>query len=328
MAARLKSEESQKGIRAGVFPIIFAVASFSLGVWAMVPAGRSAATSSPQAGSPTQSTQQDKIAQKTAPALPRGKKLILKDGDFQLVREYKVEGDRVRYYSMDSRQWEEMPAALVDWDATHKVEAEEALADKATVTKVHALEEARKGEQLDIDASLEAAPNVFIPPGAGVYVFEGKAVVPLVPADTDVKNDKGQTFKQVLVPIPVVPSRRHISIPGTRAKLRIHMSQPEFYVRTADAHEPEMQLIQTKVKGYSRFIENIDTRLKEETVKAETLPMQRWLIAQGVYRFTLGESLPPGEYVLAELVQAENISVYVWDFGVDASGPTAAAKPK
>jgi hypothetical protein len=153
-------------------------------------------------------------------------------------------------------------------------------------------------------------------------------VVPLVPAETDVKNDKGQTFKKVLVPIPIVASRRHISIPGTRAKLRIHASQPEFYVRTADAHEPEMQLIPTKVKGYSRFIENIDTRFSEETVKAETLPMQRWLIAQGVYRFTLGEPLPPGEYVLAELVHVENISVYVWDFGVDASGAAAAAKPK
>jgi hypothetical protein len=132
----------------------------------------------------------------------------------------------------------------------------------------------------------------------------------------------------VLVPIPIVPSRRHVSIPGTRAKLRITTNQPEFYVRTGDAHEPEMQLIHTKVKGYSRFVENIDTLFKEETAKAETLPMQRWLIANGVYRFTLGEQLTAGEYVLAELVQAENISVYVWDFGVDASGPEATPKAK
>ena len=328
MAARSKSGEFHREFRVRVPLIIFAIASLSLAVWANGPAGPPAATSSSQAGSPARSTQQDKAAPKPAPTLPRGKKLILKDGDFQLVREYKVEGDRVRYYSVDSRQWEEMPAALVDWDATRKVEAEEARADKARVAKVHALEEARKGEQLDIDASLEAAPNVFIPPGEGAYVFEGKEVVPLVPAETDVKNDKGRTFKQVLVPIPIVPSRRHISIPGTRAKLRISTSRPEFYVRTGDAHEPEMQLIHTKVKGYSRFVENIDTLFKEETAKAETLPMQRWLIANGVYRFTLGEQLAPGEYVLAELVQAENISVYVWDFGVDANGPGAAPKSK
>lgn len=253
---------------------------------------------------------------------------MLKDGDYQLVREYHVEGDRVRYYSMDSRQWEEMPKELVDWDATHKVEAEQAKTDAATVAKVHALEEARNGAQLDIDASLEAAPNVFIPPGEGAFVFEGNKVVQLAPAETDVKNDKGQTFKQIFVPIPIVPSRRIITIPGMHAKLRLATSQPEFYIRTGDGREPEMQLIHTKTKGYSRFIENVETLFKEETVKAATLPMQRWLIAPGVYRFTLGESLPPGEYALAEVVRTEGVNVYVWDFGVDGGGPAAAPKAK
>ena len=34
-------------------------------------------------------------------ALPKGKKLILTDGTFQLAREYTVEGDRVRYWSLE-----------------------------------------------------------------------------------------------------------------------------------------------------------------------------------------------------------------------------------
>jgi hypothetical protein len=328
MATRLKFGEYHQGMRVRLPVILFANVSLSLAALANVSAGHAEATGSFEAASPTQSSQQDQSAPKSTTVLPRGKKLILKDGDFQLVREYQVAGDRVRYYSVDSRQWEEMPLALVDWDATRKVEAEEARADAARVAKVHALEEARKGQPLDIDASLEAAPNVFIPPGDGAFVYEGKAVVPLAAANTDVKNDKGRTFKQVLVPIPIVPSRRSVSIQGTRAKLRITTNQPEFYIRTADEHEPEMQLIHTKVKGYSRFIENIDTLFKEETAKAETLPMQRWLIARGVYRFTLGQPLPPGEYALAEIVQTEGISVYVWDFGVDASGAAKPAKPK
>lgn len=326
MAAQRKSGERQGEARTRVLLIVLSIAYFSLATWAHARPGQSATTNSSQSGSPPQSPKQDKSSPK--PALPRGKKLILKDGDYQLVREYLVQGDRVRYYSMDSRQWEEMPTSYVDWDATHKIEAEEAKADAATVAKVRVQEEARNGMPLDIDASLEAAPNVFIPPGEGAFVFEGKAVVPLVPAETDVKNDKGRTFKQVLVPIPIVPSRRIVTIPGTRAKQRIKTNQPEFYIRTADAHEPEMQLIHTKVKGYSRFIENVDTLFKEETMKVETLPMQRWLIARGVYRFTLGQSLPPGEYALAEVVRAEGINIYVWDFGVDGGGPVPATKAK
>jgi hypothetical protein len=331
MSKRSKLEGRFRGVRLRASLIYFAIASFSLAMWANASGGRAAARiQSSQAASPTQSTKQNQTPAKpaTTPALPRGKKLMLKDGDFQLVREYKVEGDRVRYYSLDSRQWEEMPASLVDWDATHKVEADEARADKERVAKVHALEEARKGEMLDIDASLEAAPNVFIPPGEGAFVYEGKTVVQMTPAETDAKSDKGQTFKQVLVPIPIVPSRRNILIRGTRANLRLTTNQPEFYVRTRDAHEPEMQLIRTKSKGYARFIENIDTLFKEETLKANTLPMQRWVVADGVFRYTLGETLPPGEYALAEVVQTEGMSVYVWDFGVDASGQAAAPKSK
>lgn len=328
MTRRLKHGALHRGLQAWVPKIVITFASVSLAVWAQTQTGSPAAAGTSQANSSGRPSQQDKALTKPATPLPRGKKLILKGGDFQLVKEYKIEGDRVRYYSQESRQWEEMPAALVDWDATRKVEAEEAKADAATVARVHAREEAKQGPQLDIDASLEAAPNVFIPQGEGAYVFEGQTVVPLVQAETDVKGDKGRTFKQILVPIPIIPARRHISIPGVHSKLRITTNQPEFYVRTADGREPEMQLIQTKVKGYSRFIENIDTLFKEETVKAETLSMQRWLVANGVYRFTLAQPLSPGEYVLAELVQTDSISVYVWDFGVDANGKAAAPKTK
>src|SRR5579872_2383145 len=67
----------------------------------------------------------------TVRPLPRGKKLMLKDGSYQLIREYQIEGDRVRYYSLDSSQWEEMPADLVDWDKTKKAEADEAKQDAA-----------------------------------------------------------------------------------------------------------------------------------------------------------------------------------------------------
>jgi len=32
-------------------------------------------------------------------------RLYLKDGTYQIVREYKVEGDRVRYYSSERGEW-------------------------------------------------------------------------------------------------------------------------------------------------------------------------------------------------------------------------------
>jgi hypothetical protein len=258
--------------------------------------------------------------------LPRGKKLMLKDGTFQLVREYQVDGDRVHYYSIDQRDWEEIPASLVDWDATKKVEAEEAKRNAAIIAKVHALEVAHHATPMDIDASIEVGPNVFLPPGEGVFEFDGKTVRPLSQAEADIKFSKSQMLKQVLVPIPIVPTRHTVSLKGTRAKFRIKSGQIEFYMRTADGREPDLDLLRAKINGDKRDLENLDQLFKEEATTGKiALPIQRWQIAQGVYRFTLGQNLEPGEYAIAEIVQGSATSLYFWDFGVDPG--SSSAKP-
>jgi len=253
--------------------------------------------------------------------LPRGKKLILKDGSFQLVREYQVEGDRVRYYSIDSAQWEQMPADLVDWDKTKSVEVDEAKRDAAAVAKIKSQETQRQAEMHDIDASVEAAPGVFLPGGQGLFAFDGKTVIKLAPAPIDSKLSKTNLIERVFTPIPIVPTRHNISINRPHAEYRVSNGQPEFYMRLADGPEPELELIRVVTHGDTRQIEKLDELFGQKKFKKDDLPIQRWLVAAGLYRFTLGTPLEPGEYVLAEAIQDNGLNLYVWDFGVDPSSP-------
>jgi hypothetical protein len=258
--------------------------------------------------------------------LPRGKKLFLKDGSFQLVREYQIQGNRVRYYSLDSGSWEVMPAELVDWDATKREEEEQAKRDAALNVKVRNQEAERVLAPLDIDASLEVAPGVFLPPGMNLFAFDGTSILPLPQAETSSKISKGRLLEQVMIPVPVVPSRQNISIEGAHSKLRLHNNKPEFYLRTTDSREPYLALIHAKPHGDSRLIEHLDTLFGEKAEQRDSISMQKWEVAQGVYRFTLSEPLAPGEYALAQTLDEEGMSLYVWDFGVDRNGaPTAQA---
>jgi hypothetical protein len=275
----------------------------------------------PQKSSDSQPDQPQSTAAPVQSALPRGKKLFLKDGSFQLVREYKVEGDRIRYYNIDSSQWEEMPASLVDWDKTKQAEAEQAKRDAALVNKVHTQEEARIVQPLDIDASIEAAPGVFLPPGEGVFAFDGKAVLQVAPAEPSFKTSKKREIEKVLSPIPIVASRHSVLIQGAQSKVRVRAGQPEFYMRTTQEGDPDLALVLAKVNATTRQIANVDELFRTQKTVMQPLLLQRWEVAKGVYRFTLGQTLSSGEYALVEVVPGktdlEQLTIYVWDFGVD-----------
>jgi hypothetical protein len=269
--------------------------------------------------------------------ITRGKKLVLKDGSFQLVRSYEKKGDRVRFFSEERGDWEEIPSAMVDWDATTKAEKATAAADDALAAKVHKQEEAQRIDTtLDVDASLQVGGGAFLPPGEGMFAVEGKSVIPIPQVGSAVKTDRKNQLKRVLSPLPIIPAKRNIELEGKMATLRINSGNPEFYLReltTDDEQEsglertsrqsttgPEVELLRATVKGNKRIIESVRSFMGQEVAREnKTISIQEWEVAKRVYRFTLSEPLPPGEYALAELLPG-GLNLFVWDFGVDERG--------
>jgi hypothetical protein len=251
--------------------------------------------------------------------MPRGQKLVLKDGTFQLVREYKVDGDRVSYYSLDTHEWEEMPSSLIDWDATKKEAAAEAKQDSTLANAIDSRDKQEHASVLAVDASIEPAPGIFLPNDNGMFAFDGKAIEAVKQADLKSSINKREMVEKVLVPIPIVPTRHTISIVGVRAKLRFTTGQPEFYMRTADSSQPEIDLVRAKVHNSERQVENVDELMGETYASRKPLALQEWQVAEDVYRYTIGKPLQPGEYVLVQTVPDDQYSIYLWDFAIDVA---------
>jgi hypothetical protein len=254
-------------------------------------------------------------------ALPKGKKIILKDGTYQLAREYSLEGDRVRYWSVESSQWEEIPASLVDWDATHKSEAEQAARDAELKAKIRASALAQRTKDIDVDRSLEIKPGIFLPDGVGFYALDrNNSIHEMKQSTAEVKRSTGREVEKILSGVQLIPSKATMDIPGERAAIRITTAEPEFFMRPVDRREPRFRLLRAQVKGGHRLIDSISIRFTgEEKHTATDIEIQTWIPATGVYRYTVDERLEPGEYAFVEMTD-DGISGYVWDFGVDAPG--------
>jgi hypothetical protein len=263
---------------------------------------------------------QDAPAKNTA-ALPRGKKLYLKDGSFQIVRSYERNGDTVKYYSLESSSWEEIPATLVDWDATAKAEADQAKQQKEFEEQVRTRESRQNAvEVLDVDASLEVAPGVILPDDPGMYALAAKKVTALTEVKTDIKLDKGRVAEKIISGVPaVIPTRHTMEIKGKHASARLPEGELEFYYRVApDADEPEMLLLRLTEKPDMRVVETISTNMVgENNENQKTIKLLKWETAKDVYRYTLAQSVPAGEYALMLVLPDDQLNPFVWDFGVD-----------
>jgi hypothetical protein len=234
---------------------------------------------------------------------------------------------------------------MIDWEATARDEAAAEKASEAMVEKIHKSEVAKSMDPpLDVDASLPVAEGVYLPTGEGLFVVEGKTVRLLQQVGSQAKADKLRSIEQVLSPVPLVPGKITVTIPGSRASLRLRTTSPEFYLREAPPdpdrvsqvqkssrpgeNGPDVVLVRAKAVHNGRQLEQISTLFGEQmSQNRNEIALQRWEVAQGLYRFTLGEALTPGEYAIAEVLP-DGLNFYVWDFGLDGTEDTGKTKKK
>lgn len=237
-------------------------------------------------------------------------KLFLKDGDYHLVREYQIQGDRIRYYSTERGDWEEIPTSLVDLEKTEKLRAakkEDAIRDQR---------EQAEEQQAERDLRREIAS---IPMDSGAYYRTDEKVTPLDAAQYQVVTNKKRQVLKVLSPIPLVPGKASVVIQGEHSKLVVHEERPTFYFR------PEKQerfgIVKVTPKKNVRVVENISilpvVNGAEQDLKQVDVFQQQ---LQGtLYKVWPEKPLAPGEYAVVEFNDdpdkpKDDLELLVWDF--------------
>src|SRR5271154_4803991 len=167
-----------------------------------------------------------------APAPTQAHRLVLKDGSYQSVTKYEIHGDRVRYFSAERGEWEEVPNSLIDWDATNKFEEgrqQDKLAPEA-VELDKQLDTERKAEQA---RSPEIAPGLRLPDVSGIFLLETYENQPqlseLQQSGGEVEsNTKSNILRATINPLGGV--KQTIELPQAHAKVQSHTPVPSLYI--------------------------------------------------------------------------------------------------
>jgi hypothetical protein len=279
------------------------------------------------------------------------KRLILKDGSYQLAVKYEVKGDRVRYLSAERNEWEELPKELVDWPATEKFEKDRAagIASPEAAALDKELEAERKADEAK---SPHVAPGLRLPDDTGVYLLDTFQNQPQL---AEIQQSGGQVNKNMKGNIlratinPIASSKQTVELEGAHAKIQAHVTQPTLFVSVAEdtvvpPEQPQKTASAAKQSDPLRFkIVRMQTKQDKRIVgaikiavygkvsqqqnlvpsHAELLPGSSWV------KVTPDAPLTPGEYAIVEMLGNEGMNLYVWDFGVNPSAPanTGAWKP-
>jgi len=313
------------------------------------------------AGSRPSSVQAQDQAQAQAQELSR--RLILKDGTYQLVTKYETKGDRVRYYSSEREEWEELPESLVDWPATEKYEKDRA-ADKAVPEAVQLDKEIEHESEVAQTKLPQVAPGLRLPADSGVFLFDSFQGEPqldeIQQSAADVSGStKGSIFRGALTPIAGL--KQTIELDGAHATVQAHVGVPSIYINAesdpdqpdasrssgtksaaGQANTPEgpeqpqqaeqaivpydrFRIVRAEVKGSKRVVGDVKRGATGKvSTQQHSLPTTIDRVNGGWFKIAPTQPLAPGEYALVEVMGTEGMNLYVWDFGVNPKAPANA----
>jgi hypothetical protein len=243
-------------------------------------------------------------------------KLYLKEGGYHVVREYSVQGDRVRYFSTERGEWEEIPKELVDLAHT---EAERKARSDA---EAHEAKEEAAEDKAERDLRKEIAS---VPKEPGAYFNTGSKIETIPPSDYQIITNKKRRTLQILSPVPLVPGKASVVIKGEHASFSVSDDKPNFYLRLEK--QQRFGIIKLTPKKDLRVVENVSIApvVKQATEERKQIETFEQDLGNSLFKVWPEKPLEPGEYALIEYESEEDsevtdvktdITLLLWAFAV------------
>ena len=231
-------------------------------------------------------------------------RLYLKDGSYHIVREYQVNGDRVRFYSVERSEWEEIPLSLTDigrTEAENKQRAQEIGKEAAAVAAEEKFEREQREER------------ERVPQEPGVYLVDGKELRSIKQAESKAVSKKSRSVLKVLSPIPIVSGKSTVELDGEHSANVASVARPEFYIRLAN--EERFGIAKMGAKKGVRVVQNWETVpvTKELIETQQDVEVFRKQVEDGLYKIWPMQPLEPGEYAVIEYTAGKG-NIQTWDF--------------
>lgn len=297
----------------------------------------------------------------SAPAQELSKRLILKDGSYQAATKWEVKGDRVRYYSAERNEWEEMPYSLVDWDATKKYnQARESGAPPPEVQQ-------QVDKELEADTqeapTPQAAPGLNLPDFEGVFVLDAYQSQPQLLEMQQTAGDLNKNLKRNILTATINPlsaGKQIIELKGEHAAIQVHTTQPTFFINSSDVQQmddktrvapkpvpqsskstpksqpeqPEQpqqprdtveqhyRLVRMQSKDGKRILGDLKIAIYGKVTEEQKFVASTAERMIGNWvKITPSADLQPGEYAVVEMLSPKEMNLEVWDFGVNPAAP-------
>jgi hypothetical protein len=236
-------------------------------------------------------------------------KLYLKDGTFHLVREYQVEGDRVKFYSVERSEWEEMPAELLDLKRTEAENSARAAKLDAENKIVVEEEKARHDQEKEV---------MKIPQDPGAYMIEDNKLRVFQAAESKVHSDKRRTVLKILSPLPTISGKATVEVDNAHSTNIVKDPRPEIYIQLSA--DEQFGIIKLTPKGDVRIADKLTVVpiTKEVVDDIELVPIFRKQLSDNLlYKIWPEEAMENGEYAVVQFTPGKT-NLQIWDFAIKA----------